>query len=76
MHAVKLGVHISIRNMKDDEESMKMLFLLSLLPSGIMPKDLDILWNLYLDNRKTKTKHTTVTKRSTNRLAGFANNLA
>ena len=69
MRAVKLGVHMSIQKMKDDEESMKMLFLLSLLPSGIMPKDLDILWNLYLDNRKTKTKNA-VSKRSS-RVAGF-----
>jgi len=49
MHAVKLGVYISIRNLKDDEETMQLLFMMSLMPNGVHPKDLDTMWNYYID---------------------------
>jgi hypothetical protein len=45
--AIQLSVHLSIRQLQNnDEECMSMLYLLSLLPGGILPKDLDKVWKI------------------------------
>ena len=43
--SLRLSTHISVQAIQDnDPESMDLLYLLSLLPGGIIPEDLDLLW--------------------------------
>ena len=36
---------------ENDPECMELLFFLTMLPGGVLPKDLDILWKSYLEKR-------------------------
>ena len=50
------AMHISVQFLKNsDPECMELLNFLAMLPEGVLPKDLDILWLAYLE-KKSKTK--------------------
>lgn len=50
MSLMQSSVHISLQSMKTrDPECLHLLYLLSLLPGGILPRELDVLWKAYKD---------------------------
>jgi hypothetical protein len=50
MVLMRSTVHISLQSMQNsDPECLELLYLLSLLPGGVTPRELDILWKAYKD---------------------------
>ena len=60
MASLQLSAQVSIQFIKDsDPESMELFYLLGMLPGGISPKELDILWAKilgYKQGEQTPTK--------------------
>ena len=47
---MRQSVHISLQAMKcADPDCLDMIYLLALLPGGILARDLDIIWKAYKD---------------------------
>jgi hypothetical protein len=50
MAFMRSSLHVSLRSIQNsDPECLELLYLLSLLPEGIMPKELDMLWKAFKD---------------------------
>ena len=71
-HIMRQSVHISIQAMKyADPDCLELLYLLALLPGGILAKDLDTIWKAYKEGRMSDADEnlnspTTNTEKSVN----------
>lgn len=53
MAAIKATINISMQHLNNsDPECMELLYFLVMLPGGVLPKDLDIIWRNYSATKK------------------------